>query len=188
MTLIKEHIKRLAGEAPMQVQACKVKSVNESDYTCDCEPVDESADFLDVRLRSIVDNNATGLVSIPKVGSIVLVALIANEDAEAFVVSFSELDKIIIENVGGMTTQWLSNVINLNGDGHKGLVKVVQLTQKLNAVENKLNALLAKYNAHTHPYVNVSSPAVTSPTTQLEPGTVTPTQQSDIENTKVKHG
>lgn len=80
-----------------------------------------------------------------------------------------------------------------------GLVKVEPTVDKLNNLENKVNAIInwlidftAKYNAHAHPYVNGSTPSNTSPTTSLETktneDTLTTTTRQDLENTTVTHG
>lgn len=69
----------------------------------------------------------------------------------------------------------------LRGNQFEGLVKVSDLVTKLNNLENKVNTILSSYNAHTH----ASSGAPPVPTIT---GTLTPTQQTDIENPNVKHG
>jgi hypothetical protein len=74
--------------------------------------------------------------------------------------------------------------IQLNGSNFDGLVKIQDLTTKLNNIENLLNQFIGIYNAHTHA---VSGTATLVPNT-LETQTLTPTQQADIENTTVKHG
>ena len=69
----------------------------------------------------------------------------------------------------------------LRGNQFEGLVKVSDLVTKLNNLENKVNTILSSYNTHTH----ASSGAPPVPTIT---GTLTPTQQTDIENPNVKHG
>ena len=78
--------------------------------------------------------------------------------------------------------------IQLNGKNYDGLVKINDLVDKLNALENKVNSIISTFNTHTHPYVNVSSPATTSPSTSPITGTLTPTQKIDLENSTVKQG
>jgi hypothetical protein len=145
---------------------CTVKSVDTTNNICDCEPINGDADLLEVRLMA---QNETGFLIIPKVDSVVVVTMI--NKYTGYVAMFSEIEKIY-----------------LNGDNYDGLVKIGDLVEKLNNLEDLVNDLVTKYNSHTHPYVNVSTPAVTSPTTSLETTVLVPTQQSELENTTVVHG
>jgi len=63
--------------------------------------------------------------------------------------------------------------VELNGTGNLGLVKITELTAKL-------NAHITEYNTHMHPTAALGSPSVPS-----VPGTVF--VASDYENTKVVH-
>jgi len=80
--------------------------------------------------------------------------------------------------------------ITMLGGDLKGLVKVDDLVTQLNNLEDFVKDLAQKYNAHTHPYVNVSASAVTSPVLppDQEIGVITNTQASDLENTNIKQG
>jgi hypothetical protein len=76
--------------------------------------------------------------------------------------------------------------IVLNEGSYGGLIKISELLNKLNAVENKVNTLIQKYNTHTHPGVSPGGSS-TAPTLQTETGVLTVTKKEDIENPKVKH-
>lgn len=141
---------------------CTVSAVSLADLTCTCTPVNGDADLLDVRL---ISQSANGFLILPSVDSIVIVSSIDNRTY--YVSMFSEVDEI-----------------QLNGDTYDGLVKVGDLVTKLNNLENKVNAIIAAYNAHIH----VETGASTAPTVSLVVGTLTPTVQANIENTRVKHG
>ena len=78
-------------------------------------------------------------------------------------------------------------LIQFNDGSYGGLVQVINLVQKLNNLENLVNDLVAKFNMHVHPGVQ-SGAGSTGPTVSLETGTLTPTEQADIENTEVTHG
>jgi hypothetical protein len=147
-------------------KVCTVDSVNTTDNTCYCIPINEDADITEVRL---IANADTGFLIVPKVGSIVVVSFLS--DSSAFVSMFSEISEI-----------------QLNGTNYDGLVKVQDLTDKLNNLENKVNTIINTYNSHTHPYLNVTTPATTSPSASLVAGTLTPTIQTEIENITVKQG
>lgn len=99
--------------------------------------------------------SASGILLTPAVGSIVILGRIS--DFEFFVLMYSGL----------------SEVKFLDGS-FGGVVKVTELVQKLNNLENKVNALIT--------WGLTVSPA-------FSPGTLlTPTVNEDIENIKVKHG
>ena len=76
-----------------------------------------------------------------------------------------------------------------NGGHLGGMVLVNNVVTQLNAIENKLNSLLGKYNAHIHvttATVSTGAPGIINPTTSQESGTITPTTAPDIENDKIK--
>lgn len=71
--------------------------------------------------------------------------------------------------------------IEFNGGEFGGLVKVEELTTKLNNLENLVNSLVTKYNTHVHATNGV-------PTVTLETTVLTPTIKSTIENASITHG
>jgi hypothetical protein len=156
-------------------KTCIVKSVSANPttglMTCDCEAIEDKTVLEDVRLVADFKDtaNTTGFVLIPKVNSIVIVSFLG--DSEYYISMVSDVDNIFI-----------------NGNNYEGIVKAVELTDKLNALENKVNSIISTFNSHTHPYLNVTTPATTSPSTSPVSGTLTPTQKTDIENNTVKHG
>ena len=165
--------------------SAEVTAVDVNTRSCTCIGISDQVGvtYNDVWLMPEI---CDGILYVPTVGSTVIIE--NNANLQPYIVMWSEIDKILWVG-GGSAIQIDSNGIKLNGDAFDGLVKVAKLTEKLNDIENLLNDLITKYNAHTHPYVNVAAPATTSPTTSLETGTIAPiTSQSDIENAKVKHG
>lgn len=164
---IRESLKKLTQtNEEIYSIVCSVDSVDTTNNTCDCTPKDGSADLLGVRLMA---QNQTGFLIIPKVNSIVVVTMLNR--STGYVALFSELSEI-----------------HLNGKNYDGLVMINDLVTKLNNLENKVNSLISTFNAHTHPYVNVSAPATTSPSTTPVVGTLTPTVKVDLENKTVYQG
>lgn len=176
---IKKNIEKLVkDQIKIQVLVGKVKSVDETKMVCDIDLATEP-DLLDVRLRSIIDETDKGVLIVPKKDSVVLVGIIENRIESAFVLSFSEVEKI----------RFITDEIELAGNNFKGLVKVEDLTTKLNNLENAVNGLVSDFNAHTHNAPQ--APTGTIPTLPpLVPSSqsLTTTQVSDLENEKVKHG
>lgn len=115
----------------------------------------------------LVAKNQVGFFIKPKVNSHVIV----NVEADlSYVSMFSEVDEIL-----------------LNGDSFDGLVKIQQLVDKLNNLENAFNQHLALYNAHTHAGVTSGGSSTAVPSA-VDTNLLTPTQQIELENQTVKHG
>lgn len=165
---ISEAINKLVKNNPDRCIVGTVKAVN--GILCDVTPIDGTADLIGVRLCT--EDTATVFVIIPVVGSVVYVTM--DSDTGGIVTGFSEVDEMY-----------------LRGDTHNGLVKVADLTTRLNIIENSFNAfviafnaLVTVYSAHFH---------ITGGPPPLVPGVpfttvLTPTVQTQIENLKVKHG
>ena len=145
--------------------ACTVDSVDTVNKTCYCIPLDKSGDLQDVRLMA---STAVGFWIVPSVDSIVIVTMINN--TTGYVAQCSEFD-----------------FMYLNGDAYGGLVKVQELTDKLNDLENAFNQHILLYNAHTHAGVTSGSSA-TSPPAATDTQILIPTVKTELENLTVLHG
>lgn len=165
---IREAIQHLAGtheNNPVLVQDAEVVAVDIDSRTCTVQVVDgqQAVTRDDVRLMSSVDD---GFLILPTVGSTVTILL--SIFTAPVIVSYSGFDKMV-----------------LNGGELGGLVMLIPLVAKINALEKMLVDLANKYNVHIHPV----SGDVTGPTTSQETQTIAPlTQRSDLENTSITHG
>ena len=135
---------------------CEVTSV--SGTTCNCSPVDDSADIEGVRLQT---QASSGILLVPAVGSKVVVQMV--NDVEGVVIMYSAVDSIRM----------------LDGS-FGGLIKIDGLVSKLNNVENKVNDLIT-YLLSVTSGGNPLSPLFSG-------GSLTPTNVSEIENEKITHG
>lgn len=142
-----------------------VKSVDEDARTCVVIALSGRAgNEFTTRLMASVDD---GILIVPAVDSTVVISM--SDFNTASIVQYSEVEKVVFR-----------------GGDLGGLVKVIDLTDQLNKIENKLNNLLTKYNTHTHNVTAVGSP--TGPGLQPETGTLVVTQRGDIENENMTHG
>jgi hypothetical protein len=164
---------RELARAEMYCVLCTVNSVDTSERTCEVTPLNGKADLFDVRFQAELSLNV-GLFIEPKVNSTVLVAFI--NSVQAAVVMCSEIENIYIDTYGDTI---------FNGGQNDGMVKVGDLVTKLNNLENKVNDLVTWTSTHTHTGVT-PGPGSTGTAVGIV-GTLTPTQQSDLENTKVQH-
>lgn len=144
---------------------CTVSSVDTTELTCVCSPVNGNADIVDVRLMTIASN---GFLIIPAVSSKVTVSFLDN--SSGYVSQFSTISEI-----------------QLNGDTYAGLVKIADLVTKLNNLENKLNSLLNVFTAWV-PVANDGGAALKALTVPPVTTNLTVTVQANLENTTVKHG
>lgn len=172
---------RHPGVNPDSIVMAVVDSVDD-DNNLEC-----TADDLkhhNVRVRTLAEGALKSFAIVPKVGSYVLMGCI-DDSNEWVVLSVAEADKVVAD-IGGITFEINSDGIQLNGDGFDGLVKVGALKSKLNSIENKVNSILQTLQSVVVPL----APSGTYPFAPLFASITAlgQTQQSEIENTKVKHG
>lgn len=169
---IKEIVKLTFKSEKIYSEVCTIVSVNETERTCVCQPIDDSAQLQKVRLQAI-KNQSVGLVQIPKVGSYVIVTFIDNRNS--FISTLTEVDKILID----------TDLVQFNGGTLDGMVKINDLVTKLNNLENTLNTFMnTTFNTHTHISASPGSP--TAVPVPLNIASLTPTVKADLENTKIK--
>lgn len=125
-----------------------------------CTVKSDDFEMSDVAICAIGGASGNSLVVVPKVGSTVLVADLSDGTRrDLAIVKYTEIESITI-----------------NGGNLGGLVKIQELT-------NKLNALVNKFNTHTHPAMLGESPVTVSVTTSQ----ADTFSKSDYEDTKIRH-
>lgn len=157
---IREIIQKIVREriGDSKIRVAKVLAV--SGHTCTVETLDTVTEITDVRLQA---EDSNGVYFKPAVDSFVIIAPI--EDFEFVVIMYSAIDEI----------QFLDG-------SYGGLVKIADLITKMNNLENKVNALITFINTHSH----ASNGAPPSPT--FLGGSLTLTNQAEIENPLISHG
>lgn len=154
---IRHLIRQIAGKGVFPTYVAKVDSVGGG--TCSVTRVADGMSLENVRLNASGDSSV-GLVLTPKAGSYVLVTSI--DGVSWFVSQCSELESV-----------------TFNGGTLGGMVKIQELTAKL-------NQLVEAFNSHTH---SVS----TTGTAEAQTGTAAPVisravsfDKKDYENEKIK--
>ena len=194
MNNIKETIRQLAQGGRQSV--CLV-------CTVDCTPLDESAPLLGVNLQANQESTF-GVVAFPKVGSYVVVGFVA-DGAAGVVLLTDEVEsvEVVISDdtarisadkdgvrvlMGDDTSAELTNEgITLNGGGFGGTVKIVELTERINAIERDINNLKNVFSV----WVAVPQDGGAALSAAAAAWSASPlelTQRGDYENEKVKHG
>ena len=172
---IKEAIKSIVGVPGMMFVMGKVESVG--DETCSVKIADRLV-INDVRLNASANGNAENILIKPKVGSMVLMADLSGGELRSLVViSFSALDT--------MTVMFDGEVV-INGGENEGLVKVKELTEKLNAIENDINNLKSIFSSWI-PVVYDGGASLKAAAASWAAQTLATTSQKDIENPEIKH-
>lgn len=172
---IKEAIKSIVGVPGMMFVMGRVESVG--DETCSVKIADRLV-INDVRLNASADSNADNILIKPTVGSMVLMADLSGGELRSLViVSFSELES--------MTVKFEGDVV-INGGENEGLVKIVELTEKLNAIENDINSLKQVFSSWA-PIVYDGGASLKAAATSWAAQTLKKTSKEDIENSKIKH-
>ena len=173
---IKEAIKSIVGVPGMMFVIGKVESVG--DETCSVKIADRIV-INDVRLNASADGNADNILIKPKVGSMVMMADLSGGELRSLVViSFSALDS--------MTVRFDGEVV-INGGENEGLVKVKELTDKLNAIINDINSLKSVFKTGWTPMVYDGGAALKLAASSWYGSDLATISKEDIENDMIKH-
>jgi hypothetical protein len=170
----------LRDNLPVQSIIATVKELDETNFTCSVQPVDDGAMIHGVRLKPVIDDNDNGIIAIPAIGSDVIVALAYNDHSSVYISVTGKVKKYLIKTE-------TNGVIELQGNSLGGLVKAAALTDKLNNVENDINALKQAFSSWVV-VPNDGGAALKASAGTWAGQDITPTQSNEIENTKVKHG
>lgn len=162
---------------------CTVDSVDKAARTIDCSPINEGAPLLGVNLQANQGADF-GLCLFPEVGSYVVVGFVA--DGAAGVVLLTEKIESADIVIGGTSVKIDNTAVSFNGGSLGGLVKVQELADRLNNIENDINALKSAMSLWT-PVSNDGGAALKTAASQWYGNMLTPTVRGDFENDKVKH-
>ena len=106
-------------------------------------------------------------------------------------VALKVTDDQLDANVGESTLKVTSDEIQFNGGGFDGLVKINDLTTKLNGLVQEVTTFINTYNTHTHMVTTSGGPTTQTGTTLTTTATGTPPTQfnaNDYKNEKITQG
>lgn len=200
MADIRNIIRQLAqpdGETVALV--CTVDAVDEKARTIDCTPLNEGAPLLGVNLQANQGADC-GIWLYPEVGSFVIVGFVA-EGAAGVVLSTDKIKQaeIVIGNTSAVIdadgcrikTANMSADINaddiiFNGGNLNGLVKIDDLTNRLNIIEKDINNIKKVFASGWTPVPQDGGAALKAAAAAWAAATLTETVRGDYENTKIK--
>lgn len=176
---IGDELRRITARSMIAVKSGKVKDVNEAEGTCQVLLTEDQGAMETKVLLNAITSNTAGIMAVPKVGSIVEVANVDGDDKWTLIRA-SAYTKVLIK---------ADTVVEFNGGSLGGLVKVVELTNKIRALEEDLNNLKSVLSTWM-PVANDGGAALKTALTSAGymADTFTPTVRGDIENTKIKQG
>jgi len=185
----KELIRLIKGKATIQVYFATVIAVDESKYTCDVEPNDGGAIDYTVRLKPTIDSDNEGIVTIPEIGSIVLVSTIGNDANFKYVAVFGKVKRYLIKTkANGIIEITEGGILKLNGDKFGGLTKTQELQKQLNINNKLLNAILQVIKTTPIPEPGSGSPSAFQAALNTAVAALSLGSFKDIENENVLHG
>ena len=161
---------------------CTVDAVDEKARTIDCTPLNEGAPLLGVNLQANQGADY-GFWLYPEVGSFVIVGFMA--DGAAGVVLSTEKIKQAEVVIGDMSADINADDIIFNGGKLNGLVKIDDLTKRLNKIENEINKLKG-IMAGWVPVAQDGGAALKTAVADWSADTLLLTKRSDYENEKIK--
>lgn len=162
---LREHLRRIAGGAPATLYQGVVTQV--SDLTCEV-----SIDGLhvpDVRLRASTEVDGAQLLMRPAVGAVVIMGTLTGDLDHLVVLSMDRAEEVII-----------------NGGELGGLIKVQELTNKLNTLEREVNDIKQVLSSWT-PIPNDGGASLKAAVASWAGKSLTLTRREDYEDTKVTH-
>lgn len=157
---IRDNIRRIVGSSKDFFMTAQVKSVDGDTCVISCG----DDEFEDVLLTPLVDDDKNKILIIPAIGSTVLVADLSEGERRLLqVITFSTFESI-----------------TLNGGKLGGLVNI-------NDLVSKLNAMVSKFNAHTHQVSTTGTATAQAGIASVTTNTVPVFKASDFEDDKIKH-
>lgn len=150
------------GAKQAQLRWVTVDQVDKEGKAMDVTGVVDQLEYYNVQL------GLGALCIYPKQGTVCLVGIIEGQETDAFLISADEVDEIV-----------------LNSGTLGGLVKVGELTERLNEIEKDINSLKQKISGWT-PVPNDGGSALKAVLSSYASELLKETQVKDIENERVK--
>lgn len=161
--------------------ACTVTAVDKSSRTVDVEPLDDGAPILGCNLQAN-QGSTFGVVQIPRVGSYVVVGFLAGVDAGVVLMCDDvERVEVVVKDADTGSVVVSEDGVVMNNGTLGGLVKIKEITDKLNNLVDEVNSFVQTFNSHTHTGVHgATSPPISTSSS------VSSFNRDDYENKKVK--
>ena len=177
---VAELIREIAGTDAYEVYQGFVREIN-ADLTAEVE-IDANITLSGVRL-SVLRGDVFGMLMTPRVGAACVVAQI-ERGTDYQMVHASQYDRVQVRT-GNITLEMNNDGLFINEGNNGGMVKVQELTERLNGLENQVNDILNTLQATVIPLAPSGAYPLVTDFGTLSP--LTPTQRAQIENTEANH-
>lgn len=180
-------IKMLAGNGGkgMGFTVGTVTAVDKAARTVDVQPLNEDAPLLGVNLQANQES-AVGVVQIPREGSFVMVGFV-QDGAAGMVLLCDDIEEaqVVIKDTDTASIVVNEKGVCMNGGSLGGLVKVEDITTRLNLIEKDINKLKQAF-ASWSPVPQDGGAALKGGVASWAGAKLTETKRGDYENEKVK--
>jgi hypothetical protein len=142
-----------------------ITALEEEQFTCTVTTIDDNSTFYNVPF-GVLTNSFSTIRLVPEVGSACVLAFREAEQSRPELIKVDKITQLIFF------------------DGTVGVPLTPKTVKQLNNIENKINALIAAFNAWT-PVSGDGGAALKSSLISWVSQSLTPTQNNDIANTKI---
>ena len=163
-----------------------VTAVDKGARTVDVLPLNEDAPLLGVNLQAN-QGSTVGVVQIPRKGSFVMVGYVADGVA-GMVILCDDIEEVqvVIKDTDTASVVVDENGVTMNGGKLGGMVKVEDITTRLNLIEKDINNLKTVFTSWV-PTPQDGGAALKSSVASWAGKQLTLSQPGDYEDSKVKH-
>lgn len=180
-------IKQIAsqGGSGMGFAVGTVTAVDKTARTVDVQPLNEDAPLLGVNLQAN-QGSTVGVVQIPRKDSFVMVGYVA-DGAAGMVILCDDIEEVqvVIKDTDTASVVVDENGVTMNGGKLGGMVKVEDITTRLNLIEKDINKLKQAFTSWT-PVPQDGGAKLKAGVASWAGSQLTESKRGDYENEKVK--
>lgn len=180
-------IKQIAsqGGSGMGFAVGTVTAVDKTARTVDVQPLNEDAPLLGVNLQAN-QGSTVGVVQIPRKDSFVMVGYVA-DGAAGMVILCDDIEEVqvVIKDTDTASVVVDENGVTMNGGKLGGMVKVEDITTRLNLIEKDINKLKQAFTSWT-PVLQDGGAKLKAGVASWAGNRLTESKRGDYENEKVK--
>ena len=181
-TEIKNKIRAMQGQRTPLLLTGKVESVDGETCTVSVGELKLTG----VRLRSVVNGEASKLLITPKTGSYVTVIDLSGELRETEVLGYSEIEAIDIKTSGDININ-CNGTVTFNGGQYEGILIAKNVTDKLNLLEKEINNLKDVFTMQWAPVVYDGGASLKAAIAANWGIHMNETKSEELRNDKIKH-
>ena len=162
-----------------------VTAVDKETRTVDVQPLNEDAPLLGVNLQAN-QGSTVGVVQIPRKDSFVMVGYVA-DGAAGMVILCDDIEEVqvVIKDTDTASVVVDENGVTMNGGKLGGMVKVEDITTRLNLIEKDINKLKQAFTSWT-PVPQDGGAKLKTGVASWAGSRLTESKRGDYENEKVK--